>query len=182
MRCAVFALILFACKFQGAPVDSQEDPTVDAAQTIDSSPPVDGAVIADAAELPLVPGEGCGQTTATPISIGQELMIASTTAGATDDGSVTCNGESHPDHIYELAVDADMLLTVTLTVSGWNPALQIRRNNCVSGTTMGCSQNSDTLIRSLAVFAGDAVFIRIDGGNAGAGSQDGDYTLVVAAD
>jgi hypothetical protein len=116
------------------------------------------------------------------LGIGARVTKFGTTADAADDGppASACNAEAHPDRAYHLNVSAPASLRLTLTTSGWNPALELRIGiSCTTPAASKCAQNGSPISILEGVAPGSQYYVWIDGGNAGGGTQAGPYSLLV---
>lgn len=165
----------------GSAVEDRRDGAADAERG-----PADAAKLsADAAAAASIKGDDCQS----PIRVGtmianQSVTVDGTTAGAHDDVQAQpCNGEAHPDVVYEIVCSAGGRLYVTLVPDGWAAAFVVH-NAATCGTAPTadlCNQGlaSAAISSDVAVQAGVPIWVWIDGSNANSGPQRGPFSLTL---
>lgn len=161
--------------------------TVDAGRDGAADAPVIAASDARPADALAAPSGG--DTCATPIVLGtiganESLVLEGTTAGAKNDILPgPCNGEAHPDIVYQVACAATGRLYVALVPVGWAAAFVVHEADACGSNpnTDLCNQGlKDATIKSdVSVEAGRSAWVWIDGGNAESGTQRGPFQLTL---
>ncbi len=123
-------------------------------------------------------------TCRSPIRVAVPSVTTGTTVGATNDVVPTpdgmgCAGGSGPDVVYTFVVPSATPLTIDLTsLSGHDPVLYVRSNNCDMGTQVACNDDSMGLNSRVGMVAlpGTVYFVIADGFSPG---SSGPFRLTI---
>ncbi|MBN2694632.1 lamin tail domain-containing protein [bacterium] len=112
----------------------------------------------------------------TPILVG-DIVTGSTTGKAHNYVGTCATSSTSPDVVYQFTLTKKYKITATLTPSGWDSVLYIRKTSCSSteaSNSVGCHDTVSTPEKITQVLNAGTYFIFVDGYGS---SNSGNYTL-----
>lgn len=124
-----------------------------------------------------VVGDACPGI-AVALAAGDDVVVAASTATASDDGAASCGGDGAPDVVYAITPAIDGVVHATVVgADGFDPLLHARASACGGGET-ACADatgagGAETV--AFAAHADEPTFLFVDG----ARGTSGPYTLTL---
>ena len=163
-------------------------PGISASGGVNVKPPLDNAGGAGGATSNPPANDTCNGQVVT-LGVGSHVQPSGTLVDAADDYTTWCadsnTGSGNPDVVYELDVQADITLSISIAATGFDPALSLRLTSCADGNGMGDScmdlPTATTAEHILVSLAGNPVtpkvyYLVVDSADGNTGAFDLDFT------